>query len=297
MANRVLPWIRLIRPQQWTKNLFVLATPFFGASLLDSQVLIRSLIALISFCLASGAAYAFNDAQDVQYDQKHPRKKHRPVALGLISPKSARLGALALGLIALLLSLQSSIVTTICIGTFLVFNVWYTLFFRHQIVLDVLVIAWGFLLRVLAGSGIPAGNTSAFLVACTGLTALLLAIGKRHSEIRMHGNSVTLFRPGLAKVSPRWTALSIGLAAVVLFSVYTVYALSATSRVAPAWSMATTVPFAGLIIGLYVWEILGHGAGEQPELLPFQSKPLLLSLLGYFLITVAVIYMVPLWKT
>ena len=294
-ANRILPWLHLARPQQWTKNLFVLAVPFFAGALLDPGKLISSVVATISFCLASSAAYAFNDAQDVELDRLHPRKRRRPVAAGSVSIQAARIFAALLAATSLSVSAVASGITTLWVAIFLLVNTLYTVGLRQHPGLDIIIIALGFPLRVLAGAGNDIGNTSPWLLACTGITALLLAAGKRHSELGSHGTVAAQFRPGLHKVSLRMTGAAVWASATVLASAYTLYALAASSRTAPGWSMGLTIPFAGLIIVLYLWQVLRHHAGEQPELLPFLCKPLLLSLLGYLAATITVIYGMPIW--
>ena len=294
---RVLPWLRLARPRQWTKNLLVLAVPFFAGTLLNPPALAGSLWAALSFCLAAGAVYAFNDAQDVELDRLHPRKRHRPVADGSVSPRAARWFAGLLAAAGLSLSTAAGGNATACVGVFLVFNMLYSAGLRQHPGLDILIIAAGYPLRVLAGTGSEIGHTSPWLLACTGCTALLLAAGKRHSELGAHGGAATQFRPGLRKVSLRTTGAAVWVAAIVLAGTYVLYALAAPSRTAPGWSMGLTIPFAGLTIALYLWQVLRHHAGEQPELLPFRCKPLLLALCGYLAVAITVIYGVPMWTT
>jgi len=294
-ANRILPWLRLARPQQWTKNLFVLAVPFFAGSLLDPGELTSSVVAAVSFCLASSAAYAFNDAQDVELDRLHPRKRGRPVADGSLSIRAARIFAALLAVTSLSVSAAAGGTATLWVAIFLLVNTLYSAGLKQHPGLDIIIIALGFPLRVLAGAGSDMGNTSPWLLACAGITALLLAAGKRHSELGSHGGVAVQFRPGLRKVSLRTTGAAVWASATVLAGAYTLYALAASSRTAPGWSMGITIPFAGLIIGLYLWQILRHHAGEQPELLPFLCKPLLLALLGYLAATLTVIYGMPMW--
>ncbi|MXZ25579.1 MAG: UbiA prenyltransferase family protein [Caldilineaceae bacterium SB0665_bin_21] len=294
-ANRILPWLRLARPQQWTKNLFVLAVPFFAGTLLDPGELTSSVVAVVSFCLASSAAYAFNDTQDVELDRLHPRKRGRPVADGSLSIRAARIFAALLAVTSLSVSAAAGGTATLWVAIFLLVNTLYSAGLKQHPGLDIIIIALGFPLRVLAGAGSDIGNTSPWLLACAGITALLLAAGKRHSELGSHGGIAVQFRPGLRKVSLRTTGAAVWASATVLAGAYTLYALAASSRTAPGWSMGITIPFAGLIIGLYLWQVLRHHAGEQPELLPFLCKPLLLSLLGYLAATLTVIYGMPMW--
>lgn len=294
-ANRILPWLRLARPQQWTKNLFVLAVPFFAGTLLDPGELTSSVVAAVSFCLASSAAYAFNDTQDVELDRLHPRKRGRPVADGSLSIRAARIFAVLLAVTSLSVSAAAGGTATLWVAIFLLVNTLYSAGLKQHPGLDIIIIALGFPLRVLAGAGSNIGNTSPWLLACAGITALLLAAGKRHSELGSHGGVAVQFRPGLRKVSLRTTGAAVWASATVLAGAYTLYALAASSRTAPGWSMGITIPFAGLIIGLYLWQVLRHHAGEQPELLPFLCKPLRLSLLGYLAATLTVIYGMPMW--
>ncbi|MYC61313.1 MAG: UbiA prenyltransferase family protein [Caldilineaceae bacterium SB0661_bin_34] len=294
-ANRILPWLRLARPQQWTKNLFVVAVPFFAGTLLDPGELTSSVVAVVSFCLASSAAYAFNDTQDVELDRLHPRKRGRPVADGSLSIRAARIFAALLAVTSLSVSAAAGGTATFWVAIFLLVNTLYSAGLKQHPGLDIIIIALGFPLRVLAGAGNDIGNTSPWLLACAGITALLLAAGKRHSELGSHGGVAVQFRPGLRKVSLRTTGAAVWASATVLAGAYTLYALAASSRTAPGWSMGITIPFAGLIIGLYLWQVLRHHAGEQPELLPFLCKPLLLSLLGYLAATLTVIYGMPMW--
>jgi decaprenyl-phosphate phosphoribosyltransferase len=293
--NRILPWLRLVRPQQWTKNLFVLAVPFFAGTLLEPGELTSGMVATIAFCLASSAAYAFNDAQDVELDRLHPRKRRRPVAAGTVSIRASRRFAALLAVTSLCVSAAAGGLAILWVAIFLLVNTLYSAGLRQYPGLDILIIALGFPLRVLAGAGNDIGNTSLWLLACTGITALLLAAGKRHSELGSHGEVAGQFRPGLRQVSLRMTGAAVWASATVLAGAYTLYALAASSRTAPGWSMGITIPFAGLIIVLYLWQVLRHHAGEQPELLPFLCKPLLLSLLGYLAATITVIYGVPMW--
>lgn len=294
-ANRILPWLRLVRLPQWTKNLFVLAVPFFAGTLLDPGELTSSVVAAISFCLASSAAYAFNDAQDVELDRLHPRKRGRPVADGSLSIRAARTFAALLAVISLSVSAAAGGTAALWVAIFLLVNTLYSAGLKQHPGLDIIIIALGFPLRVLAGAGSDIGNTSPWLLACAGITALLLAAGKRHSELGSHGGNAVQFRPGLRKVSLRTTGAAVWVSATILAGAYTLYALAASSRTAPGWSMGITIPFAGLIIALYLWQVLRHHAGEQPELLPFLCKPLRLSLLGYLATTLTVIYGMPMW--
>ena len=295
VAHRVWPWLRLARPRQWTKNLFVLAVPFFAGTLLDPAELTYSVVAAIAFCLASGAVYAFNDAQDVELDRLHPRKRQRPVADGSVSIRAARIFSALLAVISLSVSTAIGGIAALWVAIFLLVNALYSTGLRQYPGLDIIIIALGFPLRVLAGAGNAVGNTSPWLLACTGLTALLLAAGKRHSELGSYGRVAVQFRPGLRKVSLRATGAAVWASATILTGAYTLYALTASSRTAPSWLMGLTIPFAGLIMALYLRQVLRHHAGEQPELLPFLCKPLLLSLLGYLAATITIIYAVPMW--
>lgn len=178
-----LSLLRTLRPHQWVKNLFVAAALVFSRHLTDVEFVTRTGLAVLAFCLLSGAVYCFNDVRDVEGDRAHPTKKQRPIASGALSERAALIAAGALALIGLGIAFALSPKTALYAGLYLIQNVAYSIRLKHIAFVDVGIIATGFLLRVLAGAAaidVPASN---WLLVCTALLAVFLGLGKRAHEL------------------------------------------------------------------------------------------------------------------
>ena len=174
----------LLRPQQWLKNLFVLAPAFFAGSFLVADVLMDSLLTFIIFSAAASTVYIFNDWIDRQADSKHPEKRTRPIASGQISGKIALITGLLTLLMSMLMGLSFLNFEVIAItGSYLVLNLAYTLILKNIAILDVSCIAIGFVLRLFAGSEATGIELSSWIITLTFLLALFLALAKRRDDV------------------------------------------------------------------------------------------------------------------
>ncbi|MCG3131258.1 MAG: Decaprenyl-phosphate phosphoribosyltransferase [Phycisphaerae bacterium] len=182
-------FIQLLRPTQWIKNVVVLAGPVAAKRLFHREDFVNALLAFAAFCLASSAAYAINDTIDRHADAKHPTKRNRPLARGAIRPATALTIAAVLITTALALSatlLNAKVV--IILATYFVMVLGYSVALKNRILLDVIVIATGFVLRAWAGSEAVGVQTSEWLVACMFTLCLFLGFGKRRCELAMLNN-------------------------------------------------------------------------------------------------------------
>ena len=175
--------IKTLRPHQWVKNLFVVAALVFGRHLADFDFVVRALAAFAAFCGLSGAVYIFNDVRDVDADREHPTKRHRPIAAGDLSPRTALMWAVVLASGALVTAALLGPCVLLFAGLYLAQNVAYSLKLKQVAFVDVGLIASGFLLRVLAGGAAIAVPVSGWLLVCTVLIALFLGFGKRAHEL------------------------------------------------------------------------------------------------------------------
>ena len=177
------PIIRLLRPKQWIKNGFVAAPLFFTPDKVNAASLLDVLAGFAAFCMVASAVYCLNDLRDAEADRNHPVKKDRPIASGAISP------ATAIVLMALLLASGSALgawrvpVILWVVGAYFATNIAYTLHLKHIAILDVLIVAFGFVLRVEAGALIIDIEPSAWILIVTGLLALFIALAKRRDDI------------------------------------------------------------------------------------------------------------------
>ena len=175
--------VQLVRPSQWIKNLVVFAALVFGGRLFDPESVVRSVVAFVAFCKIASAAYVVNDLCDVESDRRHPEKRHRPLVAGRVSPGAARVLALALGAGALGLAAAVGPAFAAAVGAYGVLQILYSWKLKHLVIVDVMSIATGFVLRA-AGGGIAIGVVvSPWLIICTFLLALFLALQKRRHEI------------------------------------------------------------------------------------------------------------------
>lgn len=178
------PYLRLIRPRQWAKNGFVLLPMFFGKQLFVAQDWLCSGIAFLCFCLCSSSIYAVNDIVDAGHDRNHPVKKHRPVAAGLVSVRMA----IAVAIISICASLAftafiPSIWGTAIIAGYWIMNMAYCTFLKKTPILDVFIIAFGFVLRLALGGVACDIWLSPWIICMTFLLALLLALAKRRDDV------------------------------------------------------------------------------------------------------------------
>ena len=186
----MMKYLKLLRVEQWVKNLFVFAPLFFSGNLMDSDLLVKSIFAFVIFSIAASSIYIINDYSDIEQDRKHPEKKNRPLASGIISKKQALL------ILALLIFLDFSLkyfgyryfhqnIWKFCVIILFYFlmNIAYTFKLKHVAIVDVCIISTGFVLRVLAGGYITGIYISQWAILLTFILALVLAIGKRRGEL------------------------------------------------------------------------------------------------------------------
>ncbi|TCJ20595.1 decaprenyl-phosphate phosphoribosyltransferase [Rubrobacter taiwanensis] len=280
-------YLKLARPKQWTKNGFVLAGVIFAEQALQLSSLLAALLAFAAFCALSGAVYAANDALDVEEDRKHPRKRHRPVASGEISVRAALAyaGLLAAGGLALGFSVSWGVGAAG--GAYLLLQVAYALWLKHFAILDVMAIAFGFVLRALAGAAAVMAPISPWLIACTGLLALFLGFSKRRYELASLGEGAQSTRRNLADYSVPMLdeMMTVVLAATIMaYSLYTFFAYEGV------WMMVS-IPF--VIYGVFRYMLLVHrDGGDNPDVLLLKDRPLQVTLLLWLAVVMVILYVV-----
>src|SRR5512143_3189426 len=183
MMNMRLAMLRLMRPHQWIKNAFVFTGLLFGHAWHDPALVTRVLLAFAAFCLISSTIYILNDIIDIEQDRHHPKKRLRPLPSGQLSVAAAIALALVLGSASLVLAMIASTTVLLIVLGYAVMNVAYSLYLKHVVILDVFIIATGFMLRILAGTlgvGVP---PSQWLLLCGLMVTLFLGFTKRRAEI------------------------------------------------------------------------------------------------------------------
>ncbi len=269
-----------MRPHQWTKNAIVLAGVVFSGQSLEPAPALRAICTMIAFCLASSSVYVFNDWHDRSEDQRHPTKRWRPIAAGHVAPGEALLLSAALAVIATVIGLAVSFPVAAILLAYIALMAIYTMALRQLAIVDILVIAFGFILRAWAGAVAVDVPLSGWLMACTLMLALLLGLGKRRHELRRLRFEVEDHRPSLQAYSRINIDAAMVVVAVLTAGIYVGYTLSVPSygRTLP---MALTFPFAFAGIGRYLYLVLRKNLGGAPEMLLITDRWLLLSVLTW----------------
>jgi 4-hydroxybenzoate polyprenyltransferase len=285
------PLLEAMRPRQWSKNVFVLAGIVFAGRLFDRAAQLRVLACFALFCAAASAVYLANDVADRASDAHHPAKRLRPVASGRLSAPAASLAAAVLAAASLAGSLALSLGTFAVVAGYLGSSLAYSAALKRVFLLDVMIVAAGFVLRAVAGAACIQAEISPWLLVCSFLLALFLALGKRRAELVLLGQGAPVHRPALghydvALVDSWLTALSA--AAIVSYALYT--QSPRTVEHFGTTNLLYTVPFVIYALFRYQHHVVREDAGGDPGSLLVQDRALQVALLGWALTAAAVIY-------
>jgi 4-hydroxybenzoate polyprenyltransferase len=256
----MLALVRALRPRQWVKNVFVLAPLVFAQLLGDAGTVVRALAALAVFCAVSGAVYLFNDVHDVEADRKHPTKRNRPIAAGVLSEHVALTWAAVIAAGALASAFALTWKLAVIASLYLAKNVAYSVKLKHVAFVDVGLIASGFLLRVLAGAVAIDVPASPWLLACTALLATFFGFGKRAHELAWvtKTGSGTVTRAALAGYRLPVLRVAMVILGIATCAAYAAYTIDARTVLAFGTTrLVYTTPFVafGIVrfLGLALW--------------------------------------------
>jgi 4-hydroxybenzoate polyprenyltransferase len=282
--------LRLLRPRQWTKNLLLFAALVFAEELFHPFAFVTACLAFVAFCLASSSVYVVNDLVDAERDRLHPEKRLRPIASGQVSRRAALLVAALLTLAAVGLALAIGQSFTAAVLVYLLLSHFYSFVGKNVVLLDVLLVALGFVLRAVAGALAIDVIYSDWFVLCTFFVALFIALSKRKAEL-VAGGEEAGSRPVLARYTraalTAYTGTSMA-AAIISYSLYVQDILH--DRGGEQRLLLFTVPFVILAIFRYYLLVDSDGAGEKPEDVLLSDRPLQLLVLGFLLVAVAAFY-------
>jgi 4-hydroxybenzoate polyprenyltransferase len=274
-----------LRPRQWSKNLLVFAGLLFAAKLGDAVRWLEACMCFVAYCSISSAAYLANDVRDRGDDRLHPVKRSRPIARGELSPRTALTIAGALAVLALVLVAPLGVASLLLVAAFATLQAAYTLRLKHVVLLDVSTIAALFVVRAAAGAEAVHVPISGWLLLCTALLALFLALAKRRGELVLVGAQRTPGRSVLEGYSLELVDQLIGIVASATVIAYAIYTLSADhSRV-----LLATVPF--VVFGVFRYLLLMHrdDIGEEPEQVLLTDVPILLAVAGWIATAAAIL--------
>ena len=219
--------IKLMRPHQYIKNLFIFLPLFFALKITHIELLSNAFIAFIAFSLTASAIYTLNDYHDIEEDKLHPKKKHRPLASGSISQSQAIIIMSVLSIAGFVLMASLSLKAVGILAAYVLMNIAYSFYLKHVAILDVTIIAIGFVLRLFvgsAGTGIP---LSMWIVLMTFLLALFMALAKRRDDMLIYLDTGKKMRKVIDGYNLQFLDTAMSIMASVVIVAYVIYTSSA----------------------------------------------------------------------
>jgi decaprenyl-phosphate phosphoribosyltransferase len=261
-----------MRPRQWIKNLLIVAAAGAAGALGHDDVPGRLTLTFAAFCLISGGVYALNDVHDRRDDRLHPVKCRRPVAAGALSPAAAVIFGLCLIALGVLVCVALRPLLAVVALGYVALTLSYTFVWREKVVLDVVAISGGFVLRAVAGGVAAPVTLSRWFLVVVSAASVLLAVGKRHAEMRRTRASGARPRTVIAHYSPRLLIVLLLTSATTALFAYIMWALAIPTVNGIPWRLLTVVPFALCLVRYGT--LVRRGAGESPEDLILSDHPL-----------------------
>lgn len=306
MGKLLYAILKTARPQRWVRNLSLFAALVFTGELMNPVKFLQVVWATVIFSLLSSTVYFFNDLVDAPLDRQHPFKKKRPIASGLIALPTAVFITVAGLFISLLLAIKLSYFFFLMVLMYLILQVLYTLKFKHVEIIDLLVIATGFIIRVYSGSVIINGHLSVWFLLCVIGISLLLAVGKRRAELSLLADKAVKVRATLGGYPERLLDVWVGIFSTMTILSYILFSfqqptIAPSFRLIPfllvlpraltveKWLMVT-IPVMIFGVMRYLQLIYKQNEGESPERILLTDGPLLTSVVLWGIMVIGVLY-------
>ena len=280
-----------VRPGQWTKNLLVFAGLLFGLKLFNLSAVLAAVGAFVIFCALSAAIYLINDVADRESDRQHPLKARRPVASGAVSTSTAMATAIILIVAGLAAAFAIDVRFGVVAAAYVAMQALYSGPLKHIVIIDVLTIAAGFVLRAVAGAEVVNVEISHWLLVCTILLALFIALAKRRHELTLLADGATSHRPILSEYSPYLLDQMISVVTASTLIAYVFYTISPETqqKFGTPW-LGLTIPFPLYGIFRYLYLVHQRKGGGSPADLLLTDRPLLACVALWALSVTLIIY-------
>jgi decaprenyl-phosphate phosphoribosyltransferase len=264
--SRITAPVRAMRPRQWVKNVLVATAPLAAGKLLASDVLVHVGLAFVAFSLVSATVYLINDVRDVEEDRLHPRKRFRPIAAGELSASTALALAALTGVLGLGIGFWTAVPLGVTLAIYLVLQVIYSFFLKHLPVVDLAMVASGFLLRAIAGGVATGIELSQWFLLVASFGSFFMVAGKRYSEMKAIGADAGT-RKSLGRYSESYLRFAWMLSAVMVLISYSLWAFENKGLhpvLGVPWTAVSIAPFT---LGLlqYALEVDAGNAGEPED--------------------------------
>lgn len=281
--------VRAMRPQQWSKNLFVFAGLIFAVRFDDPRSVLISVAAFLCFSALSSGVYLVNDIADRERDRMHPVKRNRPIASGQLAVSAAWLAAVALSAGALAVAFALQVRFGLFCAGYLVMMLAYSFVLKHEVILDVFIIAAGFVIRALAGAVVIEVRVSSWLLVCTILLSLFLALCKRRSELITLEDGAGSHRRALEHYTVDFVDQMISVVTSATVVCYLLYAFQSDTAARHS-GLLFTVPFVLYGMFRYLYLVYAQGQGESPEQMILADRPLLADLVLWAAVSAMVLW-------
>ncbi|WP_053982972.1 decaprenyl-phosphate phosphoribosyltransferase [Niameybacter massiliensis] len=279
--------IKLMRPKQWIKNLFVFAALIFSMKFLSPFHIGQAMLCFVLFCMISSSIYILNDIVDVEKDRLHPKKKNRPLAKGTVSIKAAG----GVSIILMISSLLAGFLFNPLVGTvitlYLINNLIYSFKIKHIVIMDIISIAIGFILRVVAGAFAIDVGISAWILVCTFFISLFLGIGKRRGEILALEHNAHDHRANLKDYTEEFVNQITSIVVACTIMSYSLYTFTAYEHM----YMMLTIPFVVYGIFRYLNLIYTQDEGGNPTELVLTDKLIIIDVVLWGFVSSAILYL------
>lgn len=287
----LVPLVRSLRPAQWSKNVFVFAPLVFAQKLQDPHALLRATLAFAAFCSAASAVYLVNDVRDRDEDRRHPLKRHRAIAAGTLGVGPALVAATLLAVAAGIAAWRLGPAFTALLGGYVLLNLTYSLYLKQRVILDVMAIAAGFVLRVLAGAAAVPAPVSSWLLLCTIFLALFLAFSKRRHELTLLQDGAADQRRVLEHYSPAFLDQMINVVTASAVVSYALYAVAPeTVQKFHTEHLVYTVPLVLFGIFRYLYLVYQSPGARNPTEAILHDPPFLLNIALWGLAVLWIVY-------
>lgn len=283
----MMEMIKLMRPKQWIKNLFVFAALIFSMNFLNPFHIGQAILCFVLFCMISSSIYILNDIVDVEKDRLHPKKKNRPLAKGTVSIKAAG----GVSIILMISSLLAGFLFNPLVGTvitlYLINNLIYSFKIKHIVIMDIISIAIGFILRVVAGAFAIDVGISAWILVCTFFISLFLGIGKRRGEILALEHNAHDHRANLKDYTEEFVNQITSIVVACTIMSYSLYTFTAYEHM----YMMLTIPFVVYGIFRYLNLIYTQDEGGNPTELVLTDKLIIIDVVLWGIVSSAILYL------
>ncbi|NOU87921.1 decaprenyl-phosphate phosphoribosyltransferase [Paenibacillus sp. LMG 31460] len=276
-----------LRPRQWTKNVLILAALIFSINQVNVNMFYKSILAFFLFSIVSSCVYIVNDFMDREADSNHPTKRFRPMASGALNPFLA----ISVGLILLLVSLSTSYFLNIRFGLILslyfIINIAYSIKLKHVVIIDVMIVASGFVLRSIGGGFVIGVHLTPWFLICTMLLSLFLAISKRRHEFIIAQENKYVHRKVLKFYNKELLDQMNSIVTTTTIISYALFTFTSGRTIYLMW----TIPFVIYGIFRYLYLIHVEGKGGSPDKLLFEDKSILVAIFFYAIVVITILYL------